>query len=115
MGSLARHHRVALGLVALAASHTALGVWVGLFDGGDYSLLYFAVPFVGLTLLAALLVCLSPQWRPGVVQVPLVLAAVLAGLTVPLYLLGLFHLPQAVVAVGLVLRAERHRDPLPAG
>lgn len=90
-------------LLLLALSHGALGVYKGLEDG-DFSLLWFAAPLALLTLVAALLVEPGARRRNTTALVLTCTAAVLSALAVPLYLLGLFHLPQAVAAVVVVAR-----------
>lgn len=95
-------------LVLLAGSHTLLALYGGLHDG-DFSMLWLGLPFAALTLLAALVVGLWPRWQRSVVLVPLALAVFGAFLLVPIYGLGLLHLPQALLAVGLVTWAGSER------
>lgn len=86
-------------LLGVAAAHTVPALWLGAQDG-DYSLLWAALPFVVLTLLCA--VAVRFRWE----VTALLLAAVafaLAVLAVPVYLLGLLHVAQALVALGVTV------------
>lgn len=97
--------RPARWLVVLAGAHTALGLEEGLLDGGDYGLLWVALPFVVLTLGAAASVRRLPILAVALCAVALVLAVLGLGI----YLLGLFHLPQAVLALLVTARASARR------
>ena len=97
--------RTPLILVGLAASHCALGLYLGLFDGGDYSLLTLAVPFVVATLLAAAASAVPHpvgHWTAVALTGLTVLASLMG---VGLYLIGLFHLPQSVAATVVAARS----------
>ena len=76
--------RGVLPLMVVAAAHPVPGVWLGRQDG-DYSLLWVALPFVVLTLLAAAAAQL--RW-PVVALVLAALSFALAVAAVPVYLLG---------------------------
>jgi hypothetical protein len=91
-------------LVLVAVTHTALGVVKGSEDGDD-SLLWLAVPFVALTLVAAGLVALGARWAGTLAVVLTCFALAFAVLLVGAYLVGLFHLPQALVAVLITHRS----------
>ena len=80
--------------------HAAPALYLGVTDGGDFSLLWAAAPLMGLTLLAVGAV-LTARRRTALVLVSTSLA--LALLLVPVYLLGMLHLPQSLLAVGAVL------------
>lgn len=89
-------------LLLAAVSHAALGVHEGLFDGGDYSLLFIAAPLMLLTVLAAACSACGAAWMSlGLTLFSLVVAFLLIGV----YLIGLFHLPQAVFAMVVAARA----------
>ena len=94
-----------LQLVVLAAAHCAPGLYLGPLDGGDYSLLWLALPFVVLTLLAAAARTVrhpAARW----VAVALTRLTVLAAfMTIGLYLIGLMHLPQAAAATAVAARS----------
>jgi hypothetical protein len=93
-----------LALVVLALAHAALGTSQGLEDG-DVSLLWFDALFIVPTLAAAAL-CASRRRVPAIVaQLLTVLVLALALVTLPLHLLGLFHLPQAAIASVVAFRA----------
>jgi hypothetical protein len=92
--------------VLVAASHTFLGFAEGWFDGGDYSLLIVAAPFVVLTVLAAALVSLRRHWARVTALVLTSLGVWGALWLVPLYTLGLWHLPQAIAALVITVRAK---------
>lgn len=91
-------------LLLVAASHLALGLEEGWADH-DLSLLWLAIPFELLTLLAAGLVALRRAWARTAAVLLTSLAVVLALLLVPLYLVGLFHLPQAIAALVITARS----------
>ena len=101
--------RAPLLLGALAVAHAAPAVWMWL--GGAAFLLPFAVPFVGLTLLAALASAV-PHPAGGWTAVALTAVAVpLAVLALLAYLIGLLHLLQAVLALCVALRYSPSRSP----
>ena len=96
-------------LLVLALLHSALAVYLGLTDGGDYSLLWVAAPLMALTALAAVAVLGQAPWRATAAIVLTSLALALTVALVPAYLVGLFHLPQSVLALAVALRHERRR------
>ncbi len=87
------------GLLLLAFAHTWPALVVGVQDG-DFSLLWFAAPFVLLTSLAAVVV---NRW-PSVAVVVAAITLIVALLGVPLYLVGLLHLLQAALALAVCVR-----------
>lgn len=97
--------RAPLWLLLLAASHMSLGIWLG-FEDGDFGLLYLALPFIGLTALAAWLVSLRREWAHACTVVLTSLLLALALFLVPAYLIGLYHLPQAIAALVITARAK---------
>ncbi len=93
-------HREQAWLLLVAFAHTWPALWLGATDG-DVSLLWVALPFVVLTLVAAAVV---RRW-PGVSLTLCVIAATLSVMSVGLYLLGLLHLLQCAVALVVCVRA----------
>jgi hypothetical protein len=87
-----------------AVMHAFLAVRVGLSDG-DYSLLWLAAPLMALTGLAAGFAARRAPWAAYVALVLTSVVLVLALLLLPIFLVGLFHLPQAVFGV---IVAARH-------
>ena len=94
-------------LLVLAVLHASLGVFKGLTDGGDYSLLWFALPLMTLTALAAIAALGRSPWLRQVPVVLTTIGLVLSLLALPVYGLGLFHLPQSVLALVVALLRER--------
>ena len=89
----------------LAVLHGALGVVEGLFDGGDYSLLWLATPMMALTALAAVSAVGRARWLE---PLPVVLTSISLAVSfalIGLYGVGLFHLPQSALALAVALRA----------